>query len=66
MLLGQHQTVIKPLGGLFKTVRGLSGSAILGSGEVALIVDVPSLGQLAAGLQKGSSRARPTLLGETA
>ncbi|RFO97806.1 chemotaxis protein CheA [Rhodoferax lacus] len=46
-LLGQHQTVIKPLGELFKTVRGLSGSAILGSGEVALIIDVPSLGQLA-------------------
>ena len=66
VLLGQHQTVIKPLGGLFKTVRGLSGSAILGSGEVALIVDVPSLGQLAAGLQKGSPRARTTLLGETA
>ena len=46
-LLGQQQTVIKPLGSLFQNVRGLSGSAILGSGEVALIVDVAALGQLA-------------------
>jgi len=46
-LLGQNQTVIKPLGRLFRTLRGISGSAILGSGEVALIVDVSALGQLA-------------------
>ncbi|MFG6463898.1 chemotaxis protein CheA [Roseateles sp. DXS20W] len=47
-LLGQHQTVIKPLGRLFRSLRGVSGSSILGNGEVALIFDVPSLGQLAA------------------
>ncbi len=46
-LLGQHQTVIKPLGRLFKTLRGISGSSILGSGEVALILDVNSLAELA-------------------
>jgi two-component system chemotaxis sensor kinase CheA len=46
-LLGQHQTVIKPLGPLFRTLRGISGSSILGNGEVALIVDVNSLCQLA-------------------
>lgn len=45
VLLGQHQTVIKPLGRLFKGVRGISGSSILGSGEVALILDVVSLGE---------------------
>ena len=45
-LLGQQQTVIKPLGRLFKTLRGISGSSILGSGEVALILDVNSLGEL--------------------
>ncbi len=65
-LLGQHQTVIKPLGGLFKTVRGLAGSAILGSGEVALIIDVSSLGQLAAGMHKASPRTPSTFQGETA
>jgi two-component system chemotaxis sensor kinase CheA len=47
-LLGQHQTVIKPLGRLFRSLRGMSGSSILGTGEVALIFDVNSLGQLAA------------------
>jgi two-component system chemotaxis sensor kinase CheA len=46
VLLGQQQTVIKPLGRLFKSLRGISGSSILGSGEVALILDVVSLGDL--------------------
>jgi two-component system chemotaxis sensor kinase CheA len=46
VLMGQQQTVIKPLGRLFKTLRGISGSSILGSGEVALILDVSSLGEL--------------------
>jgi len=46
-LLGQHQTVIKPLGRMFRSLRGMSGSSILGNGEVALIFDVGSLGQLA-------------------
>jgi two-component system chemotaxis sensor kinase CheA len=39
-LLGQHQTVIKPLGRMFRSLRGMSGSSILGNGEVALIFDV--------------------------
>ncbi|MES2716030.1 MAG: chemotaxis protein CheA [Pseudomonadota bacterium] len=47
-LLGQHQTVIKPLSRMFQCLRGISGSSILGSGEVALIFDVTSLAQLAA------------------
>jgi len=46
-LLGDFQTVIKPLGPLFSSVRGISGSTILGSGEVALILDVPALVELA-------------------
>jgi len=46
-LLGEFQTVIKPLGSLFKHLRGIGGSTILGSGEVALILDVQSLTQLA-------------------
>ena len=49
VLLGQHQTVIKPLGRMFRSLRGMSGSSILGSGEVALILDVNSLGDFAAG-----------------
>lgn len=46
-LLGEFQTVIKPLGKLFSQVRCISGSTILGSGEVALILDVPALIQQA-------------------
>ena len=42
-LLGEFQTVIKPLGTLFKHLRGVGGSTILGSGEVALILDVQAL-----------------------
>jgi two-component system chemotaxis sensor kinase CheA len=42
-LMGEFQTVIKPLGKMFNNVRCISGSTILGSGEVALILDVPAL-----------------------
>lgn len=47
-LVGEFQTVIKPLGKLFTCLRGISGSTILGGGEVALIIDVPALVQEAA------------------
>ncbi len=42
-LLGEFQTVIKPLGQMFSQVQCISGSTILGSGDVALILDVPQL-----------------------
>ncbi len=42
-LLGELQTVIKPLSRMFSHVKCISGSTILGSGEVALILDVPAL-----------------------
>ena len=42
-LLGEYQTVIKPLGSIFQHLEGIAGSTILGSGEVALILDVASL-----------------------
>jgi two-component system chemotaxis sensor kinase CheA len=44
-LMGEAQTVIKPLSRMFAQVRGISGSSILGSGDVALILDVPVLMQ---------------------
>ena len=46
-LMGKFQTVIKPLGKLFERLSGISGSTILGAGEVALILDVPALVQRA-------------------
>lgn len=42
-LLGEFQTVIKPLGPLFGNLKCVSGSTILGNGEVALILDVGPL-----------------------
>ena len=56
-LLGQHQTVIKPLARMFRSLRGMSGSSILGNGEVALIFDVVSLTQLAAAPLDSLNRA---------
>jgi two-component system chemotaxis sensor kinase CheA len=42
-LMGEFQTVIKPLGPVFSQLKGIAGSTILGSGDVALILDVPNL-----------------------
>jgi len=42
-LFGEFQTVIKPLGSVFSNVPGISGGTILGSGEIALIFDIPKL-----------------------
>jgi len=42
-VIGEHQTVIKSLGKLYKNVEGVSGATILGDGSVALILDVPHL-----------------------
>jgi two-component system chemotaxis sensor kinase CheA len=53
-LLGEAQTVIKPLAKMFAHLQGISGSSILGSGDVALILDVPMLMQQA---QRSSTTA---------
>ena len=42
-LLGEFQTVIRPLGNVFNGLQGIAGFTILGSGQVALILDVPGL-----------------------
>lgn len=47
-LLGEHQTVIKPIGELFSRLRFVAGSTILGTGEIAFILDVSALLDLAA------------------
>jgi two-component system chemotaxis sensor kinase CheA len=44
-LMGEFQTVIKPLSTIFRHLRGIGGSTILGTGEVALILDVQALVQ---------------------
>jgi len=57
-LQGEFQTVIKPLGRIFEHLGGISGSTILGSGDVALILDVPVLVERAIAIE--SSRPRAT------
>ena len=42
-LLGELQTVIKPLGPVFKRLSGVTGSTIMADGEVALILDIEAL-----------------------
>ena len=42
-LYGAQQTVIKPLGKRFQDLPGIAGSAILGNGRVALILDAAGL-----------------------
>ena len=46
-VIGEHQTVIKSLGRMYRDVQGLSGATILGDGKVALILDIPQLVQRA-------------------
>lgn len=42
-VLGQQQVVIKSLETNFKAIEGISAATILGNGDVALILDVPSM-----------------------
>ena len=58
-LAGEFQTVIKPLGKVFSRVRGIGGSTILGSGEVALILDVPGLVRQVTGGPNPANSANP-------
>ena len=53
-LLGEFQTVIKPLGDSFDRVTCVGGSTILGNGEVALILDVAAL------VEQARENARPS------
>ncbi len=44
-VIGEHQTVIKTMGRIYRNVDVISGATILGDGRVALIMDVPKLVQ---------------------
>jgi len=55
-VLGDHQTVIKNLGRLYRNVQVVSGATILGNGSVALILDPHRLVQNV--VQSGSQNKR--------
>jgi len=42
-LLGREEVVIKPLGALLQGTKGLAGATITSNGNIALIIDLPSL-----------------------
>jgi len=46
-VIGDHQTVIKNMGKLYKGINYITGATILGDGSVALILDVNRLSTLA-------------------
>ena len=49
-IIGQHQTVIKPLSAVFRNIEEISGSTILGDGTIAFILDLNKLYQKAVGI----------------
>jgi len=51
-VVGEHQTVIKSLGRMYRDVRGISGATILGDGTVALILDMGLLLQAAEAMEQ--------------
>ncbi len=42
-LYGEIQTVVKPLGPIFKPLKGIGGSSLLGNGDIAFILDIVQL-----------------------
>jgi two-component system chemotaxis sensor kinase CheA len=48
-LLNKQEVVVKSLGGMFASVRGLAGGAILGDGRIGLIVDPHGIVELIRG-----------------
>ena len=51
-LLGEFQTVIKPIGRVFQNLQGIGGATILGDGRVAAILDIPVLLRYANDIKK--------------
>jgi two-component system chemotaxis sensor kinase CheA len=59
-VLGNHQTVIKNLGRLYRDAQIISGATILGNGTVALILDPHRLVQAAlqSGVRRGQNQSK--------
>jgi two-component system chemotaxis sensor kinase CheA len=52
-VIGEHQTVIKNLGRVYRDAEGVAGATILGDGSVSLILDVSRI----IGLVKSAEKA---------
>lgn len=55
-IIGQRQTVIKPLSRYHRGVPGLAGATILGNGRVALLLDLQDVHRMARHRQSGQSQ----------
>jgi len=42
-IIGEHQVVVKNIPKYFKKIKGLSGCALLGGGEISLIMDISAI-----------------------
>lgn len=51
-VLGEHQTVIQPLGRFYRSVEVFSGATIMGDGGVALILDVSGIARMNAARER--------------
>jgi len=60
-LVGELQAVIKPLSKLFSQLQGIGGSTILGTGRVALILDIQGLVERGQAPYASGTAARPAL-----
>ncbi|MGQ9659230.1 MAG: chemotaxis protein CheW [Thermochromatium sp.] len=60
-LFGELQAVIKPLGKIFEQLRGVAGATILGTGDIALILDVAELAAIAEGRCDSPARQRASV-----
>jgi two-component system, chemotaxis family, sensor kinase CheA len=59
-LYGHQQTVTKPLSLFLRRIPGIAGSSILGSGRVALILDIAELMRLVTALAESTTTATAT------
>ncbi len=55
-VIGMHKTVVKALGRVYRDVKGFTGAATLGNGEVALIIDVNQIREIAENIYEGHSQ----------
>ena len=65
LVVGDHQTVIKPLSGFYRNIQFISGATILGDGSIALIVDVDKLASLALA-DRNRARSQAQIIPNTA
>ncbi|WP_444995674.1 chemotaxis protein CheA [Aliikangiella sp. IMCC44359] len=57
-LNGEIQTVVKPMGQIFQMLKGIGGSTLLGNGDIAFILDIPQLIEVASDRESKQHRER--------